>query len=270
MSNILNSYRFGVGGGIEFIVDSFPPTGAYSLRYLSSTYSGAVIRVVERGTDTEQDFTPSEITDGTLATFCAANDGQLTKWYDQSGNSNDFIQATEAQQPFIVNSGVLNMDGGLPFMNQLGTENIGIRGVFTFNGGGSIFGVYNSNDTANGMIASNTGTAQYVGTMQNGSGLGQNSYGGSGGACVYRVNGSDISPVTRNQLYDLATVNADVVVSVLNINFDSWTEVRPFVFSLNSYTQVAKYREFILYADNDDQSANKVAIETNISDYYGI
>ena len=39
---------------------------AYSLRYVSSSYSGNVVRVRRSSDDTEQDFTPTEITDGSL------------------------------------------------------------------------------------------------------------------------------------------------------------------------------------------------------------
>jgi hypothetical protein len=42
---------------------------AYSLRYVSSTYSGPVVRVRRSSDNTEQNFTPTEITDGTLTSF---------------------------------------------------------------------------------------------------------------------------------------------------------------------------------------------------------
>jgi fibronectin-binding autotransporter adhesin len=38
--------------------------------------------------------------------------GYVSVWYDQSGNSRDALQATTAQQPRIVNAGVLEVNGG--------------------------------------------------------------------------------------------------------------------------------------------------------------
>ena len=75
---------------------------AYSLRYVSASYTGDVIQVRRSSDDTTQDFNPTEITDGTLATFCGAGDGFVTTWYDQSGNSNDATQSTASAQPQIV------------------------------------------------------------------------------------------------------------------------------------------------------------------------
>jgi hypothetical protein len=59
---------------------------AYSLRYVYEGYSGDVVRVRRTSDQTEQDFNPTEITDGTLESFVGAgNDGFATTWYDQVG-----------------------------------------------------------------------------------------------------------------------------------------------------------------------------------------
>ena len=44
-----------------------------------------------------------------------SSDGFVKTWYDQSGNSNNAVQATAADQPKIVSAGSLNADGGLLF-----------------------------------------------------------------------------------------------------------------------------------------------------------
>jgi len=104
------------GGGGGFLLDDYPNTNghSYSLRQLSSTVTN-VVRV-RRSTDSvEQDFTATEITDGTLATFCAVggSKGFVTKWYDQSGNS-DVINFTALQQPRIFSGGALILQNGKP------------------------------------------------------------------------------------------------------------------------------------------------------------
>ena len=89
---------------------------AYSLRSLTGG-DPKVVRV-RRDTDggagdnDEQDFTASGISSGALVAFVGSgNDGFVETWYDQSGNSNDAVQATAAEQPKIVNAGSLLADG---------------------------------------------------------------------------------------------------------------------------------------------------------------
>ena len=49
--------------------------GAYSLRNLTATYTGNVIRVRRSSTQHHQDFTAEQITDGTLEAFVGNDDG---------------------------------------------------------------------------------------------------------------------------------------------------------------------------------------------------
>ena len=102
------------GGVVQpLLLDLYPnASGAYSLRYLSSAYSGAVVRVRRQGDNLEQDFTPTEITDGTLTTFTGANNGYVSIWYDQSGNLNDATNAITTEQAIIVSSGILVINNG--------------------------------------------------------------------------------------------------------------------------------------------------------------
>jgi hypothetical protein len=64
------------------------------------------------GDDDEQDFTVSGISSGALVNFVGSgNDGYVDTWYDQSGNGRDAIQPTATSQPKIVNDGSLLADG---------------------------------------------------------------------------------------------------------------------------------------------------------------
>ena len=105
----------GGGGGESFLLDDYPNIGgnSYSLRNLTSTTTN-VIRVRRSGDNTEQDFSASDITDGTLATFCAVGqDGFVVKWYDQTG-SDDLKNATALEQPKIVSGGSVILENGKP------------------------------------------------------------------------------------------------------------------------------------------------------------
>jgi len=112
-------YRYSFGDMVDIsttkLLDRFSgAAGAYSLRELSSAWAGLdVVEVREDSGDTTQTFTAAELTDGTLATFCGANNGYVKTWYDQSGNANNATQATLVDQPKIYDSatGLITEDG---------------------------------------------------------------------------------------------------------------------------------------------------------------
>ena len=127
------------------------PAAAYSLRRVSSSYSGPAVQIrrasdnVEVNVNFDSDgvvslnSTISNVTEETtgsstslttsaktLGQFVAnasytdadslgSTDSALVQnWYDQSGNSNDAIQSTAANQPKIVSSGSLVAQNGKP------------------------------------------------------------------------------------------------------------------------------------------------------------
>ena len=99
----------------QFFLDLYPnASAAYSLRQLSAGIT-SVIRVRRSSDNAEADFTATQITDGSLASWVgAANNGFVRTWYDQSGNAGHAIQTTTSLQPTIVSSGALIVEGGKP------------------------------------------------------------------------------------------------------------------------------------------------------------
>lgn len=93
---------------------------AYSVRWLNSAYSGALVRIRRSSDSAEKDFYPdgsnvlsmtSEDGSGTsLSTWIGSDSGYVVTWYDQSGNGNDGVRPTAAFQPRIVNAGSLEVD----------------------------------------------------------------------------------------------------------------------------------------------------------------
>jgi hypothetical protein len=80
-------------------------TAAYSLRKLRSGYLGKAVNVRRSADNLTADigFTPSG--DFDIAAFNAyigGGSGFVTKWYDQSGNGHDAVQATAANQPQVT------------------------------------------------------------------------------------------------------------------------------------------------------------------------
>jgi hypothetical protein len=93
------------------LLDLYPSAAAaYSLRKLRTAYSGNAIRVRRSSDNTEQNigFVNNVLDTASLLTFVGANNGFVTTWYDQSGNARNATNATAAQQPRIVNAGVLD------------------------------------------------------------------------------------------------------------------------------------------------------------------
>jgi hypothetical protein len=88
---------------------------AYSLRKVRTAYTGSAIRVRRSSDNTEQDigFVGVDLDTVSLKNFVGANSGFVTTWYDQS-STNNATQSTAANQPRIVNAGVVERDGGQP------------------------------------------------------------------------------------------------------------------------------------------------------------
>jgi hypothetical protein len=98
---------------------------AYGLRKLSCTYAGKGINVRRSSDNTTLDIgftTAGDLDTASLVAFVGTNSGFVTKWYDQSGNTRDASQATAANQPRIVNAGVIDRQNGVPaiFFNNTG------------------------------------------------------------------------------------------------------------------------------------------------------
>ena len=90
---------------------------AYSLRKLSSTYTGSAIQVRRDSDNTTQDigFDGSGNLDETaLTTFVGSGSGYVSIFYDQSGNGRNATQTSTSVQPRIVNAGTVDKINSKP------------------------------------------------------------------------------------------------------------------------------------------------------------
>ena len=109
------------------ILDFSSPTVAYSLMDLGDNRaafdsigdtggetSGVWVVQVRRDIDDDlKSFTASEVSNGAMLTWVgtgSSSNGYVSRWYDQSTSQNDAVMATSADQPYIVQSGVLLQD----------------------------------------------------------------------------------------------------------------------------------------------------------------
>lgn len=98
------------------ILDTYTGSaGAFSIYKERTAYSGSCIRVRRSSDNSESDigFVGNYIDTSSLLSFVGANDGFVTTFYDQSGNSRNLTQSTATFQPKIVSSGSLNTSGGI-------------------------------------------------------------------------------------------------------------------------------------------------------------
>ena len=120
MANIqgvgLRGVGFGLASGVSVartkgIARETNATLAYSLRDIGAL-GGSVIRVRRDNDNSEQDFSATEVSNGTLETFVGAgNNGFVRTWYNQAPGGIDLEQPSTGVQPKIVNSGTLISNG---------------------------------------------------------------------------------------------------------------------------------------------------------------
>ena len=112
-------------------------TAAYSLRLMSSSYTGPLVRIAMGSFfyDVYPDASSSKMfsvnspisapytlynatatgaTSNLLSSIIGTNSATVAIWYDQSGYQNNAIQATTAAQPLLINLGTINTVNGLP------------------------------------------------------------------------------------------------------------------------------------------------------------
>lgn len=123
--------RVGLGtnksGVARFILDrlSTPVAAAYSLQKLKADYAGTPIRV-RRSSDNAEANIPfgadGWLDQTALLAHVGAGSGFVTTWYDQSGSGRHATQTTAANQPRIVNAGVVQTLNGRPTLDQVTTN----------------------------------------------------------------------------------------------------------------------------------------------------
>jgi hypothetical protein len=240
------------------------PAAAYSLRSLTGG-DPKVVRVRRSNDNSEQDFTVSEINSGALVSFVGSgNDGFVQTWYDQSGNGNDATQTSASLQPKIVNGGTLVTDTSIGQPSLLydatnlsltrtsfsATQPVTDFSVTNQTTSGSSFNfIYSINSFSHVSLRFSSGTpSAFAGAFltnsvdtRNSATLIYNLF--NGASSEVGINGA--SAVTGNVGTNTTTGSLDVGSS-----FEG------------------TFTELIIY--NSDQSANRLAIETNINGHYSI
>ena len=263
---------------------------AYSLRLLDSSYVGSAVEVYNGSSYADIGFNVfGELDTVALAAHCGSNDGFVSKWYDQSGNSNTATQTTTAEMPKIYDgtTGVVT-ENGKPAVQFDGTDDKLIPPQF--------LDAVSANPKKYITTVLSKGAATNVrqpydfmykpsGTYDNVASL---TIQGSTNEIVAKDYNSADSPtsqsssavMTQNQnlishSYDL-TAGARAHNAYLNSTLMTGTATGYASGSANSISSAysfifnfdGKFQEIIAW--NSDQSSNRTNIEDNINTFYNI
>lgn len=258
------------GGGLPLLLDLYPGASvAYSLRQLSSSYTGSAIRVRRSSDNTEQDinFIGGVLDTSALLTFCGAGNGFITRWYDQSGNLKDNIQSSLSAQPRIVLAGNLETLNSKPAINYpastfTGTslENVTAQSIFTV----AQVVTYNSLQSLISFDSVSTGFGPWIRSIspnywRTPSVSSTDAYDFTNGSYMYF--NSNLHAVTDNFLnpHILSSFAASAVTKKFGISDVSYV----------SRWFLGKMSECVVYP-TDQRSGYKTSIETNMSSHYSI
>lgn len=123
-----------VGDSVSLLFDTYSSNiySGYSVRKLSSSYTGNCLRIREDGGNTEVDigFNGNGIDQAAIVSHCGANNGYVVTWYDQGGNSKNITNAVAADQPQIYNGSSVILDSkGNVALNFDGTNQLTFRDI---------------------------------------------------------------------------------------------------------------------------------------------
>ena len=267
MSNLkilFNDRNIYVKSRATFLLDLYSGAGvAFSLRKLKSTTVN-VARVRRSSDNLEQDFRASQITDGTLTTFCGVGSGFVTSIYDQVGSTN-MIQTLGSRQGILVNNGVLNTLNGKPVILKSVDNNGGYLSSFTPNGvGKSIFYVGFNGLRSSCIFGSNSGGGDY----------GYFSISGSTSTFVnnnpvlssQKINGLAAIYSTSGDFYNLTT-NQFLLSTNINFNFTDNSLSLGYRFNNPSNGGMFAFQEMIVWNNQLDTLAKENNINNNYTIY---
>ena len=254
------------GGSLPMLLDTYSgAAAAYSLRKLTTSYTGSAITVRRSSDNTSQNI--GFKSDGTLDTttmlsFIGANDGFVSVWFDQSGNNRNATQVTTTYQPKIVSSGVLNTYNGKTSVKFDGSNDYIESPYYT----GTSNELYFVTQTTDNAFLFPRGLTDFGFVAEQGSTSTQTSIYWTTQPQLY-VNSALTSPVNRNDVYNLLNgyklsvhKGANISTNFNYLRFGSYQQSGTFDFNGNLF-------EWVIYPS---LQSSQSLIETNINSYYSI
>ena len=251
---------------VSYLLDTYGgASAAYSVFQLSSTATNC-LRVRRSSDNAEQDigFVSDTLDTASLLTFVGANDGFVTTYYDQSGNSSNFTQSSASNQPMIVNAGVVVTSGGVPAVkfngiNEYLSNTVDLFGEARLD---QFFLTDTDGDTA--YIFPNSSISSYYGMIAYSGNTSTTTTSPSYGSPSLYQNGVPINVTNRNTVYN--DTNGRKVISHIDAVTSIWPEYRFGFWSAGILNFGGSMSALVAYTS--DQSANRVGIETILDSLY--
>jgi hypothetical protein len=259
--------------GSSLLLDLYPnATVAYSVRRLSSTYTGNLIRVRRSSDNTEQNigYDSTNVLDTVaLLAFVGAGNGFITTWYDQSGNGNNATQTTALNQPQIVSAGSLLTVNSKPCMS-LSLNSTGLILGSTISVAASNYNSFvGKKDGVGTMLRALTSAATDGYKLMNSYDSRYYLYAKPGSYIVSNSADTTTSQILLTGINSAGTMslykNGNVVATTLqSYNYANLIGLIGFGASGANY----RLQEAVFY--NVDNSSSRVGIETNINTYFTV
>ena len=249
---------------VSYLLDDYSgAAAAYSLRLLSSTYSGDAINVWNGTSYADIGFDGDELDTTALAAHCGSNDGFIRYWYDQSGNTNTATQGATANMPKIYDGATASVvtENGKPSLNWFSDSvklDLNVHGITDV----SLFEVISTTDDKF-ILLQNQGVAFSYMAQDSSSASSLINFGTPNLYCNGVLVGA--TP-TRNAVHDSSAIGSQVIRSMVGASTSAWTLSRYSGFSSSEY--IGKVQELIVYPS--DESTNRTGIEDNINTFYSI
>ena len=275
-----DSIRGGAAGGTTpLLLDLYPNAlVAYDLRKLSSTYTGDCVKVRRASDNAEQDigFVSGQIDISSLETFASGGVCHVTTFYDQSGNANNAIQTAAANQPVITDSsGNVTTVNSKPSVLWTVAESwleftpITPYSVFVAQKLSTVGGAY-----ANFIIGG--ANNDYISSGSANASIGLQYLSVSAKASVKNGNNYRNSVLEEFVQAEPNFIQRDLNFNILSLIHDNST-VLPTASTMSRRTtntslgqSTTRGHRAITLIYGTDQSANRAAIESNISGFYNM
>lgn len=265
------------------------PAAAYSLRLLSSTYNGPLVRIRRTIDNTEVDVYPDS--DGEFSIYSTIEDGgtelttnvtggstdkttlheflygqdtdcMVVRWYDQaSGNHATQIVATNQPKVYDSATGVVT-ENGKPAVDFNSTSHVLPLQVH----GHSAATIFETLQTSDTLLINYSGQAgPYYSWVAHSGDTNTTVYNNFGTPSMF-VDGSAVSISTRGDVHAATATGSQILRTTTNASTSAWTLSKYSGFG--SYEFIGTLQEFIVYGS--DQSSNRTVIEQNINQHYNI
>jgi hypothetical protein len=271
----IDSYRFGAGAPpATLLLDDYPnAAAAYSLRKLRTAYTGNCI-VVRRSSNNDTlaiGFSGNYLDTAALKTFCASTDCFVRTWYDQSVNGRNVAQTTNANQPRIVNAGVIERRNGQCTVFFDGTNDVlritGLSSisapvttftVHTYQAGTSAYPYVYDHGTDDFIFDDNADPG-FVIRIFNGAALISN---------IGAINTQYLTYALFNTTSSVLTINQSTFTGSTGTKTGEAISLGGRGASSSGTFLNGNIQEFITYFSN--QSANQANIRSNINSFYNV